>query len=448
VPRNELRTLNLPIADELARRAGIRPRVRPEECAAYAIAGETPKLVFSPRTAAEAAKTIALLAQEGANINIRGAGTKQWRPPAPRGLDAVLDATRCNGIVEHIPADLTVTVAAGTPFADVQAALRQHMQFLAIDPPFGAEATIGGVFSARSTGALRQLYGSPRDQVLGMRVCLADGSIAFTGAKVVKSVAGYDIPKLFVGALGTLGFIAELTLKVAPLPPEQLTVIATFDRIDDAVVAANAIGSSSLFPMGTALLDGGSATAVRALSDFLSETVVLAVRCGGSRGAVKAIVDGVTQKCHAAGASAAEVLDADRTVAAWSDIADLAGGAAYPASHWLVCKLVCLPSDVGEAVARARRSGEEIRLTAHPTAGVVFVHIDVRAGNPLTPLATLEHACADRGWTLEYLAAPPELAQPLYQPVSAGAPLLLQRSVKAALDPAGIFDPGRLAGGI
>ena len=201
MPRNELRSLNIPIAEELGRRAGSRPRVRPADCAPYAIAGVVPKLVFSPRTLAEASRTIATLAAEGAAILIRGAGTKQFRPPPPFDVDVVLDASRCCGILEHEPGDLTATVAAGTTYADFQEALRAHGQFFPNDPPFAADTTIGGMLSSGSAGALRERYGAPRDNVLGMRVCLSDGSIAFGGAKVVKSVAGYDVPKLFVEEL-------------------------------------------------------------------------------------------------------------------------------------------------------------------------------------------------------------------------------------------------------
>src|SRR5579863_9047463 len=129
MPRNEMRTLNLPIADELAQRTGVRPRVRMQDCEPYAVATFVPKLVFSPRTASEAAKTIALLAQEGASVIVRGAGTKQSRPPFPIDVEAALDTTRCKGIVDYVPADLTVTVAAGTPYAQLQETLRAQRQF-------------------------------------------------------------------------------------------------------------------------------------------------------------------------------------------------------------------------------------------------------------------------------------------------------------------------------
>lgn len=448
MPRGELRTLNLPIADELAGRSGVQPRVRPDECAKYAIADEVPKLVFSPRTANEAAKTISLLAQEGASIVIRGAGTKQSRPPAPVGVDAVLDTTRCMGVSEYEPADLTVTVAAGTPFADLQAALRLRRQFFPVDPPFAAEATVGGLLSARSAGALRQHYGSPRDQVLGMRVCLSDGSIAFTGAKVVKSVAGYDIAKLFVGAYGTLGFIAEVTLKVAPLPAEQVTVLATFARVEDACACASSIASSALFPMATALLDAASAGLVRTLVPSGAPAWTLAVRCGGSPAGVRAIADGVTRLFRTAGARTVELLDLDRHASAWSDIAELAGGNAHPSHRWLVCKIACLPTDVASICTAACALPAAAHVVAHPTVGLVFVHIDARDDHPRRAALELEQTCSRPHRTLEYLAAPLELCRDLRQPLPSGAPVLLARRVKAALDPSGTFDPGRLAGGI
>ena len=259
--RNELRALHLPIADELAKRSGSRPKVRPQECEPYAVAGVVPALVFSPRTLAEASKIVSTITSEGASIAIRGAGTKAYRPPHPRVVDVVLDTSRCSGVLDHTPADLTVTVEAGTPFALLQQTLLAHGQFFPADPPFGAQTTIGGMLSAKVAGALRQRYSAPRDSVLGMRVCLSDGSIAFTGSRVVKSVAGYDIPKLFVGAFGTLGIIGEVTLKVAPLPRHERGLAGSFARCEDACEAARRIACSPLFPLATTLHDRSAAAA-------------------------------------------------------------------------------------------------------------------------------------------------------------------------------------------
>ena len=451
--RNELRSLNLPIADELAARAGSRPRVRPQDCAPYAVAGVVPKLVFSPRTLREASKTITTIAAEGASITIRGAGTKHLRPPHPYDVDVVLDGTRCSGIIEHTPADLTVTVAAGTTFAQLQEALRPCGQFFPSDPPFASDTTIGGMLSSRVAGALRQRYGAPRDNVLGMRVCLSDGSIAFTGSRVVKSVAGYDIAKLFIGAWGTLGFIGDVTLKVAPLPREQRGIVASFARCDAACDAALRLASSPLFPLATTLHDRASAHRIRALSGADSEAPwTLISRCGGTRASAIRQADGVVDVMRSAGSSNIEPLDADRLHFAWQDIAELAGGAMYPGAQYVCCTIASLPSQVSAVLASISGTFPDANCTAHPASGIVYAHIPVAAmdrSNPSTlstQLRPLLDLCEREKCYLSYLAAPAGSDQ--RTPVPADAPILLMRRVKASLDPSGTFDPGRFVAAI
>jgi glycolate oxidase FAD binding subunit len=446
--RNEFRELDLPIADELGQRAGIRPRVRAHECAAYDVAGVSPKLVFSPRTLAQASKTVAMLAREGATIIIRGAGTKQFRPPAPSDVEVVLDTTRCRGIVDYAPADLTVRVAAGTKFAELQDELRAKHQFFPTDPPFAARATVGGVLSSRIWGALRQHYGAPRDNVLGIRVCLSDGSVAFTGAKVVKSVAGYDIAKLFVGAQGTLGLLGEAILKTAPLPAREGAVLSTFSTLADACAASAEITSAALFPLASVVLDAASRRHVRAF-EASAGAWTLVVRCGGSAAGLRAMIDEAAAICAAHRASTVEQLDQDRTLFAWADIPELCAGERYPAAKFLSGKVTCLPSEVPQAAAVLSQACPAAELTVHPHNGVVFAHVDVaRQENLAGALAGLVQLLHARKWHLEWLAAPADLRAGLRQPVPDDAPLLLMRRIKAALDPTGTFDPGRFLAGM
>lgn len=129
-------------------------------------------------------------------------------------------------VIEHEPGDLTCTAGADVDLAELQAVLARGGQMLALDPPGAAGMTLGEAFAAAAFGPRAHRYGLPRDLVLGVTVRLADGTVARGGGRVVKTVAGYDLPKLFTGAGGRLGEILELTLRLHPLPAATCTVVA------------------------------------------------------------------------------------------------------------------------------------------------------------------------------------------------------------------------------
>jgi glycolate oxidase FAD binding subunit len=128
-------------------------------------------------------------------------------------------------VIEHEPGDLTCTAGADVPLAELQQVLARGGQMLALDPPQAAGMTVGEAFAAAASGPRAHRYGLPRDLVLGMTVRLADGTVAKAGGRVVKTVAGYDLPKLFTGARGRLGEILQLTVRLHPLPAQTCTVV-------------------------------------------------------------------------------------------------------------------------------------------------------------------------------------------------------------------------------
>ena len=172
----------------------------------------------SPADAAECARLLEGAARDRRTVRIKGSGTKSYVGDVGPA-DIEISTSRLAGVIDHVPADLTVTVGGGTRVADVMAALARAGQFLPLDPPHADEATIGGVIAANSNGFWRSRYGAVRDLLIGTRIALGDGSIAKAGGRVVKNVAGYDLDKLLVGSFGTLGVIVEATLKVPPVPP-------------------------------------------------------------------------------------------------------------------------------------------------------------------------------------------------------------------------------------
>ena len=183
-----------------------------------AICGIVPQFVIEPENEQQLAAALSCADAAGASVVPRGGATKMgWGNP-PKRADLILSTRRMNQIVEHVWADLTVTVEAGCTLQSLQAALAKHGQRLAFDGLWPERATIGGVLSTNDSGALRLRFGSLRDLVIGVTLALPDGTLASSGGKVVKNVAGYDLPKLATGALGTLGVITRAVFRLHPLP--------------------------------------------------------------------------------------------------------------------------------------------------------------------------------------------------------------------------------------
>ena len=195
---------------------------------------------LEPADADECARALAGASAERRSMRIAGALSKAYLGEL-RATDVELRTVRIAGVVDHVPADLTITVAGGTPFAEMAAALARAGQFLPLDPPHADRATIGGVIAANSNGFWRSRYGGVRDLLIGTRLALADGTLARAGGRVVKNVAGYDLDKLVVGSLGTLGVIVEATFKVLPIPAASSGLSATFARAGEAFAAADAL---------------------------------------------------------------------------------------------------------------------------------------------------------------------------------------------------------------
>ncbi len=230
--------------------------------------------------------TLALLAEgiraaaaDGRPLRIRGGGTKDFYGQSLAG--EILDTRGYAGIVAYDPTELVVTVRGGTLLTDLETALREKGQMLAFEPPhFGAGATVGGAVAAGLSGPRRAAAGAVRDFVLGVRLLDGRGQDLSFGGQVMKNVAGYDVSRLMAGALGTLGVILEVSLKVLPVPVAEATL--KFEMPEDkALEAVNRWAGRPLPISATAYTDGdlgvrlsGAAAAVRAALEKLGGAAV------------------------------------------------------------------------------------------------------------------------------------------------------------------------------
>src|SRR5206468_913623 len=232
------------------------------ELSPYVVEGRTPDAAIFPGSVEEVSAVIALVSELGLPVIPGGGGTAAsvGLPSARAGL--VRGLRRLTRLVEHEPGDLTVTVEAGTTVGELQAALRGRGQWLSLDPADAERATIGGVLATNASGPRRHLYGTARDLLIGVTVVTAEGAIVKGGGKVVKNVAGYDLPKLFVGSYGTLGVIVEATFKLRPRPDDERLVCVSFDRLKDASAAVRALLASDLIPNAVDLMDAPAGAAL------------------------------------------------------------------------------------------------------------------------------------------------------------------------------------------
>ena len=236
------------ILEELAGITGKdRLKTDPADIAPYTVDGVVPKAVVFPKDTRMVASIVKCACRGSLTIVPWGSGTKMAMGNTPKSVDLVVCTSRMNHMLDVDTANLTITVEAGVKFRDIQARLateedrcylplddlkteageficsdRSHSgSFLPIDPPFSEKATIGGIVAANSSGPRRLLYGLPRDLVLGIRFVTPTGDIVGAGGKTVKNVSGFDISKLMIGSLGSLGIICEITLRLLPLPEEH-----------------------------------------------------------------------------------------------------------------------------------------------------------------------------------------------------------------------------------
>ncbi|MEA5488221.1 MULTISPECIES: FAD-binding oxidoreductase [Pseudanabaena] len=217
-----------------------------------------PASVLYPQTISELSRAIALAYEHRLRVLPCGSATKlDWGGLVSRA-DLVISTAKLNRVIEHCVGDLTVTVESGVKYQDLQTVLAKEGQFLAIDPPYSAEATIGGILATGSAGSLRHRYNSVRDMCLGIEFVRSDGELAKAGGRVVKNVAGYDLMKLLTGSYGTLGIAASVTFRLYPLP-EYTQIVVVTGTAESIAQAQQKISTSVLTPTACDLL---SATAI------------------------------------------------------------------------------------------------------------------------------------------------------------------------------------------
>ncbi len=419
----------------------------------YAIEGAAPDAVARPETVEELGRLMAEANSAGLSVAPVGGGTRLALGNPLQALDLVADTTGLSEVVSYSPADLTGTFEAGMTLSALSAVLAEHGQFLALDPPLPDRATIGGTLAAGVSGPMKWQYGSPRDLVIGMKVVQADGSLTKSGGQVVKNVSGYDMARLHIGGLGTLGIIAEVSLKLTPLPADERTVLAAFRTAADCGAAALQVFNGPMTPLALTAYD--AAVQQMAGLPVLDGSHFLAVRLGGRARTLERAQRESIGFCRENGASAAEVIEGAVALDLWRELADF--GWRPEALPEVAIRLSTQPTrTLVDSQVRAPLSGLRPAVVADPGYGRASVYwfseSDAPASGGLSSSdaameLTLSQARA-AGATAIVERCPPQLKTGLDVWGDVRDALAIMRRLKAQYDPKGILNPGRFAGRI
>jgi glycolate oxidase FAD binding subunit len=395
---------------------------------ADAVAGVPARWVAAPASLEQASALLRSAARLGLTVVPLGRGTAMaWGAP-PRSADLVVSTERMAAVLEHNPGDLVCVVEAGATLDAVNEQVGAHGQQLALDQPLPG-ASVGGTVSTTRSGPRRLLYGTPRDQVLGVTMVRPDGTVATAGSKVVKNVAGYDVAKLLGGAYGTLGLIGRVIMRLHPLPRARMWLRAWYTDPWAAAAAARRVTGSQLAPSAVEIR--------RTVGASGADVFVLLEGTGpGVDGRARQLLDLLT--------GATETTDVDTEEG--HRLARLPVGA----DDTLVKVAVPLPGV--EAVVRAvhaaeSRYGLPCHLQGSAGAGVLYAVLPAAARPDALPRVVAELREAAAGGSAVVLQAPPQVRATVdaWGPVNG---LALMRRVKDEFDPEHRFAPGRFVGGI
>jgi glycolate oxidase FAD binding subunit len=397
---------------------------------AWSVADVLPRAVLRPRSVEEIAAIMQEATRSNTAIEPAGGGTWLKHGRRPNTPPVVVSTSRLQQILEYEPADLVISVEAGTPFAKVQDTVARERQMIALDPPAAPAATVGALVSLSEAGPLRLGYGTPRDQVLGMQIVTGDGRIVELGGKVVKNVAGYDLTRLLVGSRGMLGIITQVHLRLRPLPAHDVT-FSIDGSTAELCALLPAIQAAAFEPAAMELMAGP-----------IAGTAKLLIRVQGN---VAAIDAAALELGRVGGTRTVTQLPDVDAQAAWKAIGDIGLNAVFAA------RLALLPDQAERLLQLAERLRPffpRLDIMLHAGSGIVRVYADTTPGDPDRLAHEIlqvrgELLTARGSFNARLLPSSLQHKTDAFQPYT--AELRIENELKVVFDPASILSRERWA---
>lgn len=414
----------------------------------FIVEGATPQIALFPGDIGQISEIMRLASRESLSVIPMGMGTKRGLGNKPLRADIVLSTRKLNRIIEHESSDLVATTECGITLGDFQSQLGIKNQFLPVDPPrVGNGATVGGIIASNDSGPMRTRYGTTKELLIGMKVVRADGSIFKGGSKVVKNVAGYDLPKLFVGSLGTLGIIVEATFRLYPVPESSETYVACFESLDKAHDTVRSLIDSNLVINAMEHITPGLAGGIteRVGIDIDKNRYALAVRIMNVSRAVEDQMKTVADVSLGNGGKGL-IIQGENEGAFWEEVREFPWRTSD--SPCAVLKAGVLISDVPRVFLMLEilsdKSGIHAHASARAAGGVITISISGDKGSVIRAIRELREFSESSGGSLVVREASPEIKSEVDVWGNIGTSLNLMKRIKSGLDPGDILNPGRL----
>jgi glycolate oxidase FAD binding subunit len=431
----------------------------PEKLRSLAVDGVVPGVMVSPATIEETSKIMAAAHDRGVSVIPIGGGTKISLGGIARRADMLLATKRMKGYVDYDIANLSIEVECGAAVRDVQAKLRTEGggYFLPLDPPHSTAATIGGVVATNDNGPRRLLYGGLRDIILGNTVVLPNGDIVKAGGKCMKNVASYDLTKLFIGSLGSLGLICRTTFRIYLKPESEATLFLSFMDLKDADVFLHKLIKSFYYPAAVELMNAKTTAACKDMIPLKGDYVI-AVGLEGIAEAVERQIKDLTTMGKQDGALGSGFVKGVAHHGFWIAYRDFTDELAktYP-------DLICLKSNftislytemMAATEKTVQKAGLECALACHAGSGILYTVIlagrDLNAKEEASVrvIDELTGEAVKSGGNLVVEKAPLSIREKVGVWGRIREDAVLSRRLKEKFDPAGILNPGRYVGGI
>ena len=409
----------------------------------YSIDNISPDNIELPKTTDDLSSIVAHSYLNNQSISPWGSGSLINLGNTIKRLNTIIDLSKMEYIIDHNPGDLTLTTSSNIKINEINELLKKHGQQINLDPPLPEKTTIGGAIATGLNGPAKWQFGHIRDYVIGMSVVQSNGKIVKTGGKVVKNVSGYDMSKLHIGALGTLGIINQISFKLIPIPKKEVTLVANFNDFSKSISASLEIFNSNILPLALSNVD-----------NYLNLNNLTVVKIGGRNKSIKRQINECMNIFNKYSSLTNEEYDLNESDKIWSTIRDFGWNNHKPN---LLVKFSLHPAEIlqfNNHLQKIKYDDFKVIIISNPGFGNIslnFIPLEISPinyNNYLKVINNLNNIAPEIPRTMTIENCPTEIKANFDIWGDHNESIKIMKNLKNQYDPKNILNPGRFIGGI